>query len=811
MASRGTRPAASTGGASTVGRSQTTSASHSSVTQSASRSHRRGKAGARRGQPGMEGGKSAESLIKVLDPDTKEDRTPLSLLRTLNKPTRGNAQGKKGVNESNASGSQFSEADMDQSYSRVGESSDSGSTMDKSISMSVAEADETGEPSAMMDGGESTETSSISSTQIADLDAGPSRKEAKAEEDDHGSVLDKRRKEMTAEEKRAWMAGPCVITLTETATFFIIDKADGQIAIDSEQAKKVAARNDAYAKMLKEKEPTRYAERSAQTLNNPHKNKETQFARYEQAKAGVGVTSWDIYDTMRRLEDDDDDSEPGDVAIEKTGEEGEEVGDIDDDANAILDAMGGDDGDGGDGAEGRAKQKRNTWMLTAGLPHALMIVERMVVQNVWQAEQLQYRNVHLDTGVATQSPADLIANEDARADRAPGSPARSEHGDDEAEDQSALQVLWRYSSPIVKDQNVSCFGWNRHNPDILAAGYGDNAASATSRGGYVCCWSLKNPVVPERTFKIDLAGVSSVDFSSNHPSLLAVGHTDGALALFDIRKQGNTPILKSTVSGGQHTGTIWQVKWVLKGKDRGESLVSISADGRVTDWSIKKGLECTNLLRLKRVPNKQPGATAGTDALLARQSGGMCVDFNPTERMMYIVGTEDSTLHKCSTSYNEQYLETYVGHTGPVYRCRWSPFCSDVFLSCSADWTTRLWRQDCTDPLFTFQSVADAVQDVCWSPEASTIFASITTGGRVDVWDVQNPIEPKMWIEMEDRTLNCLAFAEQNPPVLVVGDNMGEITVLKLKGADFESPSPENSAFDVQEERLLKLLRKDTH
>lgn len=26
------------------------------------------------------------------------------------------------------------------------------------------------------------------------------------------------------------------------------------------------------------------------TLNNPHKNKETQFARYELAKAGVGVT-----------------------------------------------------------------------------------------------------------------------------------------------------------------------------------------------------------------------------------------------------------------------------------------------------------------------------------------------------------------------------------------------------------------------------------------------------------------------------------------------------------------------------------------
>ena len=39
-----------------------------------------------------------------------------------------------------------------------------------------------------------------------------------------------------------------------------------------------------------------------------------------------GVTTWEIFDTMRRLEEEDDDSDgaPGETA-EKTGEEGEEV------------------------------------------------------------------------------------------------------------------------------------------------------------------------------------------------------------------------------------------------------------------------------------------------------------------------------------------------------------------------------------------------------------------------------------------------------------------------------------------------------
>ena len=32
-----------------------------------------------------------------------------------------------------------------------------------------------------------------------------------------------------------------------------------------------------------------------------------------------------------------------------------------------------------------------------------------------------------------------------------------------------------------------------------------------------------------------------------------------------------------------------------------------------------------------------------------------------------MVGTEDGILHRCSVSYNEQYLDNYFGHAGPVY------------------------------------------------------------------------------------------------------------------------------------------------
>ena len=56
---------------------------------------------------------------------------------------------------------------------------------------------------------------------------------------------------------------------------------------------------------------------------------------------------------------------------------------------------------------------------------------------------------------------------------------------------------------------------------------------------------------------------------------------------------------------------------------------------------------------------------------------------------MYLAGTEEGLIHKCSCSYNEQFLDTYTGHTGPLYKVKWSPFAPDVFLSCSADWSIR--------------------------------------------------------------------------------------------------------------------------
>ena len=48
-------------------------------------------------------------------------------------------------------------------------------------------------------------------------------------------------------------------------------------------------------------------------------------------------------------------------------------------------------------------------------------------------------------------------------------------------------------------------------------------------------------------------------------------------------------------STGKHTGPVWQLNWIEKergsGDEKTEVLVSISTDGRITQWSIRKGFD----------------------------------------------------------------------------------------------------------------------------------------------------------------------------------------------------------------------------
>lgn len=113
----------------------------------------------------------------------------------------------------------------------------------------------------------------------------------------------------------------------------------------------------------------------------------------------------------------------------------------------------------------------------------------------------------------------------------------------------------------------------------------------------------------------------------------------------------------------------------------------------------------------------------------------MCFSFNKHEKHKFLVGTEEGKIHLCSKTYSGQYLETYEGHYLAVYAVKWNSFHPRVFMSCSADWTIKLWDSDINRPVMTFDLLC-SVGDIDWAPYSSTIFSAVSSSGQLYLYDL---------------------------------------------------------------------------
>ncbi|EFJ40856.1 hypothetical protein VOLCADRAFT_77807 [Volvox carteri f. nagariensis] len=399
---------------------------------------------------------------------------------------------------------------------------------------------------------------------------------------------------------------------------------------------------------------------------------------------------------------------------------------------------------------------------------------------------------------------------------------------DLGDDAPRMEHLWDWVCPMTTGKNVACMGWNKTNSDLLAVGYGSysfpsgntqptaEGGISTEPKGLVAFWSLKNLQHPLWYFEVK-AAVTALDFSTYSPNVLAIGLYDGTVAIYDIKSRQGTPSMESDVHSGKHSDPVWKVKWLDHGPERDEPLVSISTDGRVTQWSIAKGLEFSDLMKLKRMARRGAGGPPSTsaaaaakdggakaaaavpeqqDAFISRLTSGMAFDFSSRDERIYVAATEDGWLHKCSTSYSEQYLESYRGHMGPVYQVQFSPFKRDMFISASGDWTIRMWQEGRDTPLLTFQASTNEINDVQWCPTNSTVFGSVTASGRLEIWDFSlSTVKPVMH-QKTTMKLSCLLFAP-NYPVVVCGGEDGAVKAYRIFNVSHE--------YDTLQEQLERL------
>lgn len=469
-----------------------------------------------------------------------------------------------------------------------------------------------------------------------------------------------------------------------------------------------------------------YSERAAQTFNNILRSRGVATEPPPVNQFNATVSQWDIYDAymqdLRNMQQEEEILKNADkrkAGGGGTANSGEEVN--------------------------QKKTKEDDMVHSQKMSNALKILERMVNQNA-DDDIFQDFKYWEDT-------SDFYRN-----------------------GEGSLLPLWRFNTERTKRKQVTTLCWNPCYPDLFAVSYGSYDFMKQG-SGIVCCFSLKNTTHPEYVFSTD-SGVMCLDFHPHYQSLLAVGCYDGTVMVFDVRSKINRPIYSSSIRTGKHTDPVWQVHWQEEDLAKELNFFSISSDGQVASWIMSKNeLKMEPVMQLKLVSNARDDPE---EVNLSGLAGGCCFDFNKHNEHLFIVGTEEGKIHKCSKAYSGQYLETYQGHHMAVYALKWNPFHPRVFISCSADWTVKIWDHNLSTPVSSFD-LGNAVGDVAWAPYSSTVFAAVTSDGKVHVFDLaENKHEPLCEQKVVKKAkLTHVAF-NQKEPIVIVGDDRGVVNSLKL-------------------------------
>ncbi|XP_033230208.1 WD repeat-containing protein 78-like isoform X2 [Belonocnema kinseyi] len=340
----------------------------------------------------------------------------------------------------------------------------------------------------------------------------------------------------------------------------------------------------------------------------------------------------------------------------------------------------------------------------------------------------------------------------------------------------SLDLLWTFSSVMVQGRPVTCFCWSYENPNVLAVGYGALKSSEV-KDGILVLWCAKNPSYPGRNYFFD-SPISSLDWSKEKPNLLATGFYDGTVRVIDVTGKETMVVQQSQRKTSPTYEPHWQVQWWSGDDhfDQQEFIYTSNQDGRVFCYRTGEDFICMEVMKVARIEGKIEGVKKTVhgifyDVPISRNPGALVLRKHPTLNSIYFVGTDEGCVHRCSTNYLHQHIDSFLAHDGPIYSMEFSPYCPKIFLTAGADWCTRIWADGIMEPLITLSTKMAWVRSATWCPTNSTIIATIVNN-EICIWDIKRKTYKPTSITIlpKESTLLLLEFTK-NGNQLVAADS----------------------------------------
>ncbi|XP_050562435.1 cytoplasmic dynein 1 intermediate chain isoform X10 [Spodoptera frugiperda] len=334
---------------------------------------------------------------------------------------------------------------------------------------------------------------------------------------------------------------------------------------------------------------------------------------------------------------------------------------------------------------------------------------------------------------------------------------------------SLVRTFWdeRWS----RGRCVTCCDWSAAHPELLLASYHNSDDAPHDPDGVCLVWNTKfKKSTPEDIFHCQ-SPVMSATFARFHPNLILGGTYSGQIVLWDNRVQKRTPIQRTPLSSLAHTHPVYCLSVV--GSQNAHNLISVSTDGRMCSWSLDMLSQPQETLDLQHRQSKAVAVTS--------------MGFPHGDVNNFVLGSEDGNIYTgCLYGQRAGVTEMVEGHAGPItgvscHAAAGSVDLSHLYLTCSMDWSVKLWTQKENKALYSFEDSGDYVVDVRWSPTHPALFAAADASGRIDLWNLNRDTEvPVASIQAEGGVaFNRVSWTPSGTHI-TAGDDAGKIWVYEV-------------------------------
>ncbi|KOB73786.1 putative axonemal dynein intermediate chain inner arm i1 [Operophtera brumata] len=348
----------------------------------------------------------------------------------------------------------------------------------------------------------------------------------------------------------------------------------------------------------------------------------------------------------------------------------------------------------------------------------------------------------------------------------------------------SMRPLWSLDCEDTAGRPITSITFNPKNENILAVAHG-KFSYAGYYSGLVCVWCTKNPIKPERIYRFE-DPLTSVSFSEKNPNWLACGFANGDVLILDIMSYTVKTIAQSKRETNPCFDPIWVTNWRAIDREN-EYVMTTCQDGRINRFTMTKTHDfvCSPMMRVSAVEGKLKGLEIAKtcikfDVPITRYPAVLCMKWHPTVDHIYLVGTDEGCVHKCSTHYLNQHMDVFRAHAGPIYGMEISPFMNKLLVTCGADNSVRLWIEGMDDVILTL-TCPNAVYGIAFCPINATILISIS-GNVLSIWDIRRKthIPCTEYAFANNVVLTFIKFSTSGDNVFV-GDTTGKVHTFHLE------------------------------